>query len=95
MRQAAVPVKMATANGLTTSKNIVTATVGSLGVAVDNVRVLQNSPRVLSVARLVRDLGAKFWWTQGGAVLQMGNRRFELDTEAGVPTLALPACEPI
>ena len=56
-------------------------------------RVLEDSPRVLSVNRLVTEHGAEFHWDSGGAYLIIGGKRIDLPVKSGVPLLAMPVVE--
>ena len=84
--------KLATANGTITSNSVARSSVSDLGALDVEVRVLKRTPRVLSVASLVKD-GAEFRWNETGATLWYGGKWHELEIQHGVPLLALPAFE--
>ena len=84
--------KLATANGVVEADQITDCMISRLGEAVQ-ARVLESTPRVLSVHQLVRDHGAKFEWDVDGARLLLHGRLYRLPIKQGVPLLALPSIE--
>ena len=85
------PLKLSTANGIVNDTRISTADVRELDNIKLPLRVLNKTPRVLSVAQLV-ELGGEFSWTRAhGAVLTLNGRRHELQIQNGVPLLACAA----
>ena len=71
---------------------ITSSTVPSLGQT-EETRVLDSTPRVLCVHRLVADHGAKFEWDSSGARLTLNGQIHQLPVQRGVPLLALPCIQ--
>jgi hypothetical protein len=89
--QAAEPLRLSTANGIVKVKDATRSQVTRLGRSVC-ARVLDSTPRVLSVQYLVEQEGASFSWTpQSGAQLLIDGEMHKLPVKQGVPLLALPA----
>ena len=89
LRKAKKVLKLSTANGFIKSKLVATVWVRMLDKYVE-ARVLEGTPRVLSVERLVKDFDARLAWDARGCNLEFGNSIIELIVEQGVPNLALP-----
>ena len=83
--------RLATANGIIRTSRVAESSVTGLMNDI-GVRVLESTPRVLSVFQLVQN-GAKFEWDTEGARLRFGNKTIDLEVDRGVPLLAL-ACVP-
>ena len=80
-----------TANGITAGRHATTSTIAELGDLSADVRVLKDTPRVLSVKLLVQS-GFTFSWGEFGASLTHPDGTVtELEVKGGVPLLALPA----
>ena len=76
---------LATANGTVNENEVTKSQVDALGMAVE-VRVLRETPRVLSVFKLVQE-GATFLWSPQGCWLTFKGQRSKLPIKAGVPLL--------
>ena len=81
--------KLATANGVISDRRVTESQVGLLGTVVET-RVLDSTPRMLSVAQLVA-AGNKFVWDSSGASLTTEDGVIDLEVKQGVPLLSLPA----
>ena len=80
-----------TANGIISGRHATTSKIAELGDLCADVRVLKDTPRVLSVKLLVA-AGFTFTWGEFGATLTHPNGVVtELEVKGGVPLLALPA----
>lgn len=90
IQRAESTLKLATAGGVISCDEIVNVDVSKFGAAV-SARVLKNTPRVLSVAKLVEEHGATFTWSREGAKLLLDGVWIDLPVKAGVPLLAVPA----
>jgi hypothetical protein len=83
--------RLSTANGIIEARDITNTIVSELGTHVI-ARVLDKTPRVLSVQQLVEQEGASFSWTPAeGAVLVLRGVKHRLPIKQGVPLLALPS----
>ena len=87
-RKAEDVLKLSTANGIITNDLETSTTLDELGGIEINSRVLQRTPRVLSVHQLVK-VGAKFAWDSSGAWLQLNGIWYPLIVQHGVPLLAM------
>ena len=81
--------KLATANGIIKDRRIAQSIVPELDDLAVDVRVLKQTPRVLSVQKLVED-GASFVWDEHGARLLHNGKLHNLIVTQGVPLLSLP-----
>ena len=83
------PVRFTTANGIAKCTALASSPLGQLECTV-NAQVLEKTPRVLSVCKLVNEQGARFVWDPHGASLEVNGRKFALPVKQGVPLLAMP-----
>ena len=90
IQRAESTLKLVTAGGVISCDEIVDVDVSKFGAAV-SARVLKNTPRVLSVAKLVEEHGATFTWSREGPKLLLDGVWINLPVKAGVPLLAVPA----
>ena len=81
------PQRLATANGTITSKAITTIDT-CLGLDFTDARILEKTPRVISVDKLVT-LGGEFHWTAEGAFITIKKKTWKLEIQHGVPLLPL------
>jgi hypothetical protein len=79
-----------TANGRCSANQVTDTVIRELGNMECEVRVLEKTPRVLSVGQLVEN-GAEFWWNQDGPRLRWQGAEHRLQVYKGVPLLAVPA----
>ena len=82
--------RLATAGGVISCDDIVKVDVSKFGAEVC-ARVLKDTPRVLSVAKLVTEHGATFTWDRDGPRLWLDGEWIKLPVKSGVPLLAVPA----
>ena len=82
--------RLATAGGVISCDDIVKVDVSKFGAEVC-ARVLKDTPRVLSVAKLVTEHGATFTWDRDGPRLWLDGEWIKLPVRSGVPLLAVPA----
>ena len=80
--------RLATANGSTTSQ-AVTEIETCVGIKLDGARILDKTPRVISVAKLVA-MGGVFHWDQhSGATIKIGGNIIYMPIHYGTPNLPL------
>ena len=92
-READELLKLTTANGIIRNKTVTDSRIHSLDDQTITCRVLDRTPRVLSVAKLV-DEGFAFMWNERGAFLRTPNGIWKnLEVQMGVPLIALPALD--
>ena len=73
-----------------TCKDETQADASQFGASV-SARVLEDTPRVLSVDRLVNEHGAKFEWDSNAPRLFLDGVWTQLPVKSGVPFLGVPA----
>ena len=91
MRKHVSPLKLKTANGSIEVSECTTVEVDILGGDEFEVRVLPDTPNVLSVAQLVEQHGATFYWSTAHGALLTYKGPHQLEVQQGVPLLALAA----
>ena len=85
--RAKTPLTLLTANGVTESHEYVVVNIPVLNIRTE-AWILENTPLVLSVNKLVRDHGCEFAWKRPHvAQLQRGSKRIALQVAQGVPVL--------
>ena len=86
-----IEILLHTANGVIAGRHATQSTIAELGDCSVDVRVLKDTPRVLSVKLLVQ-AGFTFKWGEFGATLTHPDGTVtDLEVKGGVPLLALPA----
>ena len=81
--------KLGTANGVINSTAMTKARSNRIGIDIDDARVLEKTPRVLSVSKLVSK-GFKFYWDDDGAwLLTRDDQWIGLEVKHGVPLLPI------
>ena len=81
--------RLSTTNGIIQARQVTNSLVTGLGETFET-RVLEQTPRVLSVQQLVDKLGATFVSDDDRARLSLGGKVYTLPVKQGVPLLALP-----
>ena len=81
--------KLATANGVISGTEVADSPITALGGTDVEVRVLCDTPRVLSVHQLVQE-GCTFVWDEDGARLLQNGHVHHLTIKGGVPLMAMP-----
>ena len=92
IRPAAEPLRLSTADGVIKVRDVTDCLVSEFGQFLES-RVLDKTPRVLSVQQLVSKQGASFSWSPEGAKLVVHGKTYYLPVKQGVPLLALTAVE--
>ena len=81
--------KLSTANGTIKSTDVANSHCASLDLDLNEVRILEKTPRVLSVQVLIDD-GCEFQWNKRGAWLKPPRSRWiQLEIRHGVPLLPM------